>query len=262
MRLRIAILATLALASSAFARQPATTMPSTAPAISPATAPSAADWRRWIDRLDDRDPSARSAARETLMQLTRDELPAFADACRAASPLSPTQRSALREIVIQAYLAGRHGFRGIGPGYLGITIRNVVGTAQPPGGVVVEKRLLGYDAMRGLQVGDVITAVAASVGEDVQFEPVSRFDLLRTALSRCQPGDWVTARVLRDGAEQDVHIRLGPIPLSNPNLDPDGSKAAADYAEGENYWSQTFEPRLRGEAAPATKPAGSTRRRR
>lgn len=245
------LLAALLVSPVAIAREP-----TTLPTEMPSTAPAAAEWQTLVERLGDRDPATRAAAREALMQLTREDLPSLAVAARESGPLSPTQRSLLREVVVQVYLAGRHRFVGIGPGYLGITISRSV-TMPQPGGAVVQGRLQGYDGVRALEVGDVITAISLPGQADASFQPIDRFERLREVLGRRQPGDWVVARVIRDGAEHDVPLRLGPIPL-NPVEDPDGMRAAADYAEGERHWTEEFEPRLRGES-PASRPARASR---
>ena len=238
---RTVILALLSLTTLAAAA------PSTLPATAPTTAPAPAVMTALLARLDDRDPTARDQARTDLMQLRRDDLPALAEVAQAQPALSPTQWSLLREVVIQVYLTGKHNFTGIGPGYLGITLTNqqqVEGDETK--GARVHSRLVGYDGYRALQVGDVITAISREhAGAD--FKAVENFNQLRSLLSGTKPGEWIAIRVIRDGTEREVRLRVGQLI---------GAMAAevnaANFVEGERYWSETFKRKLRN---PASRPA-------
>jgi hypothetical protein len=250
----------------------------------PTTAPSL---NALVFLLANRDPAIREQARDRLMQLTRADLPALAEAARGR-PLLPTQRSLLHDIVVHVYLTGKHDFTGDGSGYLGITAPASVAytdeqveggvvdnaqaangepvpdnNAEPPApptrrGAVVQSRTPGCDAYRVLEIGDVITAVSRSgtaEGKDPAFVRVTGFSQLRPMLETTRTGDWITLRILRNGEPREVRVRLARRPPTDMNGNPTN-----EVYEGEDYWKNTFERARNGppSTAPATRRSKAT----
>jgi hypothetical protein len=241
------------------------TLASAQPTTAPATPESL---RSLVVALGDRDPAMREQARDKLMQLTRADLPAVAEAARGR-PLLPTQRSLLHDVVVHVYLTGKHDFTGDGSGYLGITSPNSVATIEgvqgievpevlpgngeeadpestPPTrrGVVVQTRVAGCDGYRVLEVGDVITAITRpDSGEKNagQLVRVTGFDQLRSTLANSRAGEWIVIRILRNGVEHEIRARLAPRPRDDNNGNP-----VNETPEGEDYWKKTFERALTG----------------
>ena len=90
--------------------------------------------------------------------------------------------------------------------YLGIVGGDV------PDGVVLQDVVAGGPAAALLRTGDVIVAIDGT--------PAATNAALAAALATHAPGDRVTVRVLRDGAEVDVPITLGTRPPAGPPATP------------------------------------------
>src|SRR5580658_192914 len=80
------------LAGATPASQPAL-QPAEAPADAQVTAPAAGSIDRWFSALADGDPEARRQARQNLMGLHRDDLPALKSIVHDNQPILPGQRS-------------------------------------------------------------------------------------------------------------------------------------------------------------------------
>ena len=90
--------------------------------------------------------------------------------------------------------------------YLGIVGGDV------PDGVLLQDVVAGGPAVGLLQAGDVIVAVDGT--------PAMTNAGLAAALATHAPGDRVTVRVLRNGAETDVPVTLGNRPPTGPTPAP------------------------------------------
>ena len=240
-----------------------TTMPTTISTTMPAAAFAAT-----IRQLGDRDIAVRTAARDALMRQPRDALPALADAVRAAGALNATQRSSLREAVIQAYVVNTSEPEPIEAGFLGIVL-DTTGTAvvpDPPTDIdipnagepsaipptqesIVKLAPIGFDAHRVLAPGDTIVSFARL--EDVKaagrnFKPILNFADLQSRLIRCRAGEWVGVRYIRSGVAHEAKIRLGAR-SGNVGIN---NQIAANLTAAESYWNETFAPILAAAAPP------------
>src|SRR5579862_2407708 len=118
---------------------------------------------KWIDQLTDADPETRESATESLMGLTRDELPLLHQLAIKSSPLLPSQITALHDVVKQVYLSGENEKVGSG-GFMGIRwptqeILALNNDPDYPDGLPVEDRIPGFPGYRFLHDGDLITGV-------------------------------------------------------------------------------------------------------
>jgi hypothetical protein len=204
-------------------------------AATPATHPSS-EIVKWLSDLGDKDQSVRTSAHDSLMGLSRDDLPALLDAVKQARPLLPSQSSGLREIVQQVYLSGEpyekqnSGFLGV---MLGDSIVSVDGS--PRQGVQVQFRWPGCAGYRYLQDGDII------VGVD-EFSPVGvdRVHFV-DSVKKCEPGSTLTFRILRQSRVVPIRVTLGARPA--------GDAEAGIETVMENwllkeavYWRKNFAP--------------------
>src|SRR5687767_14981384 len=89
-------------------------------ADSPATRPVAQIAKSYV-ALDDRDPMCRYEARADLMGLSRADLPTLLDVVKSNQPMAPSQALALRDIVLQVWLATEPMESVPGQGFLGLS---------------------------------------------------------------------------------------------------------------------------------------------
>jgi hypothetical protein len=214
-----------------------------AKAVEPPETPTPAAWAALLDGLGDRDPLVRNRSRETLMLLSRDELPALRDTVMASPPRSPTQRSLLRDVVLQVYLTGEHNFKGLGGGFLGVS-----GSVTDDQSLMVRETIWGRDAYRALRPSDIILGI-----RDDQAQPFTQtpgIPALQRWLSTRAVGTWVSVNVLRDGAAIEVKLRLGPAAMLQ-RAEPAFEASERQFAAAEAYWTANFVPLL----APTTRPA-------
>jgi serine protease Do len=94
-----------------------------------------------------------------------------------------------------------HPYLGISVTELTPQIRQRLGVAIPAGVVVVGVEAASPAAQAGLQPGDVITAIAD--------QPVANEHDLLSRLSQTQPGQTLSLTVVREGAPQNITVRVG-----------------------------------------------------
>ena len=162
-----------------------------------------------LKMADDADPETRAAARERLLGLTCDDLPALRDAARPFVPMSPELTDALREVVLQAYARRavlRFPVRRAG--MLGVRWRDPVSPVFDPNdtgdGATVDVRLPGYVAYRYLESGDRVTAV---IDGDTEV-PIGVNGDLGHEIRDLPPGDVIGLRVVRGGRLLTVTLPL------------------------------------------------------
>ncbi len=106
------------------------------------------------------------------------------------------------DVVNQLLKSGsaKHAFFGIQPGQLTSQIAQQLGLGQARGVVVLDVVAKGPAEKAGIKPGDVVTAI-----DGTSLETVEAF---LSTLRPHQPGDIVTATLLRDGKPQDVKVTL------------------------------------------------------
>ncbi len=207
-----------------------------------------------LDRLNAGDSEIRSAAREKLMLLTRDDLPSLLEVVRKKLPLSPTQLAELRQIVLHVYLTHEHGFEGDGSGFLGVT---GPGNLEEP--ALIRGRTIGYDAYRVLREGDTIVGMQVQRGPGVgEMKRIESFSDLRQVIVATHPGNWILVRVIRNGqpVEVTVHLASRIELVGQANGQPTNENPNLPRAKA--YWNLTFAPVLE---PAATQPAADAENR-
>jgi hypothetical protein len=173
----------------------------------PASRP-AREISQWLAELGDKDQTIRTAARDKLMGLRRDELPQLLDAVKQARPLLPSQASGLREIVQQVYLSGEP-YDKLQSGFLGVSLLDTIATVDglPRQGVQILFRWPGCPGYRYLMDGDIIVGI-----DDVSPAGVDRgrfVDFIR----KSDPGAKPMFRVFRQSRVIPVRVTLGARPV-------------------------------------------------
>lgn len=193
----------LAPACIMMAKAQAATQPSLSPAANPI--------RRPLEGLAAEDAPTRERAREQLMAISRGDLPLLRQAVADLSPLLPAQAILLREVVTQAYLASDAYEGDPHTGFLGISMVPVEMPQEHSTdpdlalGVMVSERIIGFDAYRALQDGDVILSVD-------EFQ-IRRPEDVRLAVGARKPGGVCRVRVLRHGRAINTTLRISPRPV-------------------------------------------------
>jgi len=105
-------------------------------------------------------------------------------------------------------------------------------------------KAFGQKDARGVVVGDVTANSPAAEGGvrrgdillEVDGKPVATANELRMTISMMQPGTDVRLKVLRDGSEHQISVKLGEMPTETAMVKPDGSDStkALDGVEVSN----------------------------
>ncbi len=253
--------------ASALLLAAATAAPAAAPATAPSSAPSSAPSTRRADpavaaafgRLADPDPAVRDAAREWLMGLPADALPALLEACRSAAPVAPPQAAVLHEVVCQAFLAA-DPYPATGsaddpqPGrdrtyIMGLLWTTAQDLSAHRLGVPVVDRWPGFPAGRFLREGDLILGVYggppdARTPPAGPEAPTPTVDDLVAAVRACPTMPAVGLSVLRAGRVVRVQVPLAPQPTATVDRFPGPTAAflADRQARADAYWQDTFAP--------------------
>lgn len=208
----------------------------------PSTQPADVQLRQWITQLRDDDPQIRDSASESLMGLSRQDLPALRQSALALRPLWPNQLSALRDIVRQIYLAPQPPGPDDPPvpGFLGIFWPE--GPPASPQGLVVGHRIPGYVAHRMLRSGDVIVKIL-----DQPDLPLAHPNQFTNAVQNRPAGRILPLAVLRSGRIIHLFIVLDPRP-PELGLDVQNWMGARDK-EADVYWIAHFAALEPGSAA-------------
>lgn len=202
-----------------------------------ASAQPQADIRVWLNQLADADEAVREQARVNLMGLSRDQLPQLRAAVEQSLPLVPSQRVALRDIVVHVYLTGETYEAEREQGFLGIRGVNAADTdGSDQGGLLVSETMPGFCAFRMLRSGDVILRVSEypeiAIREAQQLSQVLQRDAGRS----------IHLDVLRRGQVLRIAIKVDARPTS---MDGEaGVNALLDLrsAKADAYWQETFAP--------------------
>ncbi|MFT3784540.1 MAG: hypothetical protein QM770_00050 [Tepidisphaeraceae bacterium] len=238
-----------ALAGAVFAPTVFADAPTTRPTARPTEA-------QLIGDLGSPDPAVRDSARSQLMLLSRDELPKLVDAVKQRGRLSIQQVQLLHECVLQSYMTGEHNFTQAETGRSPqprVGIRFVTQSAQP----IVENREMGCDAYRTLRDGDFVIAAYRPKepgSAEMFWQNINTADDLRGVLRNYYSvGDFVSLRVIRNGAPVEVEVRLAPPPAQRPGDDGLTDQLALTrqaQAKAEEYWKRTFVPLLSANSNP------------
>ena len=191
---------------------------------------------KWLADLADKDQSVRSAARINLMNLTREQLPELLEAAKQARPLLPSQSSALREIVMQAFLSGepyeKQNVGFIGTGNMDDTLVSVDGL--PREGVLVGTRVPGFPAYIYLVDGDILVGV-----DEFSPDSLDRVHFVEY-VKKTEPGNVLTLRVFRQSRVIPIRVTLS----ARPPGDEDAviSMMKSWRMKESVYWQKNFAP--------------------
>jgi hypothetical protein len=236
----------------------------TAPATTQPAATFSADSsiRKWFVQLDDPDPKIRDSAKFELMGIAAADLPRLRQLVIDSQPVSPTQSAALRDIVLQSFLAGdpytiktdqgtaqTDASGATGPFFLGILWATVDLQDDARLGVSVDERLPGFPSYRFLRKGDMILGVYldpdAPLSQLPNVETHNRTALIQTIFNAPAVQN-VVLQVLRDGQTLKIPIKMAPRPM---NADGNAVGSIRDFNNdrihrAEAYWQQNFAPLL------------------
>jgi hypothetical protein len=233
------------------------------PATQPTTAPVAftadSPIRKWFIQLSDPDPKVRDQAKFELMGMASADLARLKQLVIDSRPISPTQSAALRDIVVQSFLASDEykvataqgvvqtdASGTIGPFFLGIlwaTGMDVESEARL--GVSVDERLPGFPSYRFLRTGDMILGVyldpTAPLLQLPNVETHNRLALIQ-AISNAPTVQDIVLEVLRDGQTLKIAVKMAPRPLEveGNGIDPIRAFNAARLNRAEEYWNRNF----------------------
>jgi hypothetical protein len=254
---RVAASLSLAAGIGGFVQRAAAAGPSTAPIDLPADLPvvNQSNIRAAVLRLSDRNPDVRGAAREQLMGLSADDLPALRAAVQEIRPLPPGDADALHDIVVQVYLSGENADSDSGRGFMGIMMRDYesvyadgdASDSDEPLGVIVHLRLPGFAAYRALRDGDVILSISA---DGMEEQRIHSSEKVTEIISQFPAGTHVHLQVLRNGRHIQTTVVLDPRPRE---LDPSG--LSFDQYRGEQekkaqeFWTARFAPLVDNEVS-------------
>jgi hypothetical protein len=198
--------------------------------------------RQWLSDLGNSDAAVRESARDKLMGLKREDLPALAQAARDAKPLLPSQVANLHEVVRQVFLAGEPydqtdaGFLGVGLAPQDEIVRVREPDSQEPRarlGVRVVSRWPGFAGYRWLRDGDVVVKVREfpdTAGGRTEF-PVR--------VRARKPETTLTLEVLRQGRIIPVKITLSARPKGDDEM-AIANMMQQRAQQAEDYWNTTF----------------------
>jgi hypothetical protein len=195
---------------------------------------------RWLAQLASDDAFVRDAARKAMLGMTRAQLLELRQLVAEGEARLPSQRSALSEIVRHVYLATEPypttpepvAFLGLSNGSGGQWRLVPVGEDV---GLTFERRLLGFDAYRALEDGDVILGVEEL--PELRMEGQRPLDAVR---HKFRPGTIIHLIVLRDDRIVRAELRLSPTPLwqSVPGLE----ELSRREMMADEYWNREFAP--------------------
>ncbi len=176
------------------------------------------------------------------MGVSRGELKILQKVVGQSRPLMAGQSLALREIVMQAWLADEPYPADNDIGFLGVQLGEVAGDsgeAGEPAGVLVVDRVVGFCGYRMLRNGDLILRVVDRPG----FAVKSHAHL--AALIRTFPaGATVELELLRQGRVVGVKLRLDARPLElREAMDLNNFQWRRVERFGD-YWNRVFAPLL------------------
>ncbi len=235
-----------------------TTAASTQPTVS---FPPDSPIRKTFAKLADPDPKVRDQARQDLMGINADDLPKLRQLVIEHLPLSPDQLAALRDIVMQAYLAGEKypaGDRSINPAgvetdsngtespfFLGLTWgKDITDATDARLGVTVDERLPGFPSYRFLRKGDMILGVWIHPTDPLPKQPdwlTPNRQALIAAISGSPRSQDVVVQLIRNGQQMTVAIKMAPKPIY---ADPDSLQTfkAMRVDRAETYWQENYAP--------------------
>jgi hypothetical protein len=238
------------------ARAQSTTSPATQ---STASFPPNSPVRKAFALLANPDPKVRDQAKEDLMGIKADDLPKLRQLVIEHLPISPAQSAALRDVVLQAYLAGEQykNMGGVmtdpsgteGPFFLGLLWKPEIEIADARLGVTVDERLPGFPSYRYLRKGDMILGIWTHPTEPLPQQPdwltpnkTALIDAIRTS-PRSQD---IVLQLIRNGQKITVPVKMAPRPGEADPDKPESLQAfkalRADRAEA--YWQENFAPLL------------------
>lgn len=205
----------------------------------PTTGQDVASLERAFADLADADPIVRSDARRTLMGLDGEDLGDLRELVRRSRPIAPEQAAALREIVLHVLLAAvprdavaeEGGFLGVRMAQTAPRFDEPEAPVEPSAGVAVETRILGFDAYRMLEDGDILRALDGTA-------PIASPQDLVNALRGRAAGETVVLTVLRGGRVLEVPVRLA----ARPDQARFDGWQQARLTEARARWTRDFEP--------------------
>jgi hypothetical protein len=196
----------------------------------------------WFAALSHTDPREREEARQSLLTLEREDLPALHKLVEDSRPLSPSQAAALHDIVVHVYLSGEEYVRS-NKGFLGVKL-GATGPSdgeeneqqnQPMRGAIIVDRIPGFAGFRAFQNGDVVLSIRER--PEATIESVLDF---QSVIMTSPAGTTLHMEVIRQLRKIEVEITLDARP-EGPDTEEEINIREKD---GEDYWDHEFAPLL------------------
>jgi hypothetical protein len=230
------------LAASPATRPSTLTTPSTTRASAPRPIPSTQERQKamaeWFAALSHPDPEARERARQSLLTLQRADLPALKKLVHDSRPLSPSQATALHDIVVHVYLTGEEYMRS-NKGFLGVKLGSGTVEAeeneqqvQPVPGAIIVDRMPGFAGFRAFQNGDVVLSIKERPGLTIESVPD-----FQAVIMSSTAGTTLHMEVVRQMRTIEVEITLD----ARPDGDAEDETNILEK-KGELYWNEEFAP--------------------
>jgi hypothetical protein len=213
--------------------------------------------RKWFGNLADPDPRVRDQAREDLMGIGRDDLPKLRQLIIENQPLLPDQAAALKDIVIQAYLASQKYDVSDGreikqtdpngeqdPFFMGLLWPMEAG-ADSRLGVPVDERIPGFPSYRFLHPGDMILAIYMDPNATLRHfpnRPTQNVTDIKSAISSLPRTQNISLQVLRNGESLKIPIKMAPRPLDADTPDSLKQFISDRAVDADRYWNENFAP--------------------
>ena len=212
-------------------------------AAAPSTRP--AEIRLAFASLADADASVRDKARDQLMSLSRDDLPALCAVVRDALPLQPAQLAALKDIVPHIYLTSEK-YAQAPEGFLGVRMSINADPASPPQ-IIIDARFPGFAGYRYLQDGDIILDI-----DEMPLARPLRQETFSQVIRQFKPRQTIHVKILRHGQTLRIPVTLDPRPALQLMDELGAMDELVNQREQavERYWKENLAPLIQPAAEP------------
>jgi hypothetical protein len=205
------------------------------PATRPVEVPREKQLALWFMGLSDADATVRRDSRQKLLEMKRADLVELKKGLEPLAPLDEKMTAVLHDIVLHVWLR-ELAYAHDPMGFLGITV------GADRNHVVVDNRMPGFCAYQSLEDGDLIL----DIEEHPLRQPAQREEFIDT-VKECRPGEVVHFKVLRQGKELRVRVKLDGRPADpTDGANPWGYEQQVQelvgkrWAAAERYWQDSF----------------------
>jgi len=242
----IAALLALCAGPATVSAQTTSTAPTTAAAVLPADSPI----RKQFADLASDDPNRRSDAREKLMGMSADDLPALKSLVEQSAPVTQSQIAALRSVVAHVYLASEK--TDVYPGMAFLGIRWLTAENPPRLGVTVDQLSPGFPSYVALREGDLILSVIYDPSKPLDRlpnKPTPTRAQLTGEIATSGPGATLNLAIIRHGEPMQIHVNVIARPRGLPASSLNGQDEIDQFfrerqERADAYWQSKFAPIL------------------